>query len=78
MGNSSPTIIGNVVESFYYEDMKAIRAVLHTDSGKTIKIELPITLFKFQPEMDENEEMRKTALLMRGKKIELKSTAEPA
>lgn len=75
MGMSDHTVIGKVVDAHYYEDMKAIRATLSVPDGQELKIELPITMFYFRPEMDRDEEMKKTAVLMRGKVIKVVSTA---
>ena len=75
MGMSDHTVTGEVIDAFYYEDMKAIRATLNVPGGQELKIELPITMFSFSPEMDRDKEMRKTAVLMRGKKIKVVSTA---
>ena len=75
MGMSDHTVTGRVVDAHYYEDMKAIRATLSIPDGQELKIELPITMFSFSPEMDRDKEMRKTAALMRGKLIKVVSTA---
>ena len=75
MGMSDHTVTGKVIDAFYYEDMKAIRATLSVPDGQELKIELPITMFSFSPDMDRDKEMRKTAVLMRGKNIKVISTA---
>lgn len=66
----------------YNRDNKVIRMVFETKEGEKVKEELPATSFKFHPGMDVDEEMEKTAELMRRKCLnkfgqELVSTARP-
>lgn len=59
------------VQSAHYNDMdKCIKFHMLLDSGHVVGGEWPITMFRFEPGMDIDEEMRKTARLMPGKKLE--------
>lgn len=61
--------VGTCTSAHYYEDSKAIRFTLKFGSGKEYGFEWPITMFRFPDGSDKDEEMRKTANLMPGKKI---------
>jgi len=71
MSDSFP--VGICTSSHYYEDSKSIKFFLRFDNGREYGFEWPITMFRFAPEMDRDEEMRKTAKLMHGKKFSVKS-----
>lgn len=69
MHQSEKKLVGTVLDSHYYETMKAIRFTMRFENGRQQGFEWPITMFKFPPGSDIDEEMRKTAGLMPGKKI---------
>lgn len=76
MAQSYPTVIGKVSDAHYYEDLKAIRAIVDLPDGQHVRVEIPITTFSFHSGMDKDAEMRKTATLMLGKNIKIVSIAE--
>ncbi len=65
-------LTGIVTGSHYNRELKAIRFTLLFENGKEKGFEWPITMFSFPKESDKDEEMEKTAKIMRGKKISVK------
>jgi hypothetical protein len=70
-GNDNPVYTGKVLIAHYSETDKAIRMEIEFNNGIIKKIEWPITMFKFRPDQDKDKEMRKTADLLVGKKIDV-------
>jgi hypothetical protein len=63
---------GIVTGSHYNRELKAIRFILRFENGRENGFEWPITMFSFPEGCDKDEEMEKTAKIMRGKKISVK------
>ena len=61
--------IGTVIGSHYNRELNAIRFILRFENGKEQGFEWPLTMFRFPDECNKEEEMEKTAKIMRGKKI---------
>ena len=70
-GNDKRVHTGKVLVAHYNDTMKAIRMMLKFDNGSCQQFELPITMFKFKSDQNEDEEMRKTAKLLIGKNIDV-------
>lgn len=58
-------LVGICKSAHYYEDMKAIRLEI-VFGGRDLKVEWPITKFRFADGMNRDDEMRKTAKLALG------------
>ncbi len=70
-GNNNKVYTATVISACYNETVKAIRMELKFENGIVQKHEWPITLFRFKPGQDKDEEMYKTATLLLGKKIDV-------
>ena len=71
------SVVGVVREAHYNYTERAIKAVMVTQDGSDFRVEIPYTQFTFREGMDVDVEMKKTADLMKGKRLKIISTARP-